>query len=224
VGGALPLSLLPPVVSSPPNGGSLTPVTQRCGFQGSRIAALTQVSARRVADHMLSVARRHLRTHDVRTSSLNKLRRQDSSLMTHDTYVGMPRPVFEGDWSTASGKERQAHMVRINAWKFANSAVTPGADSDAAQTRMNAGNEEAERHAADLATLDSVINSAKALNSDRIRAIEAKQRILAKVYEEEARKEHGPLLELRNALDLLPPDERVAALGTLLDVTPLDPS
>ena len=75
-----------------------------------------------------------------------------------------------------------------------------------------------DRHADDLASLQAVIDDSRALNSDRIRAIESKQRILGKVYEEEAAREHGPLIELRNALDLIPHEQRVDALGTLLGV------
>ena len=80
---------------------------------------------------------------------------------------------------------------------------------------------EPERHADDLAALQAMIEAHSTLPSDRIRAIEAKQRILAKVEAEEREREHGPLIDLRTALDLVPEAERVDALGALLGVAPL---
>ena len=40
-----------------------------------------------------------------------------------------PRPVFEGDWGKADGKARQAHLVRVNAWKQRNGLWGKGASS-----------------------------------------------------------------------------------------------
>lgn len=90
-----------------------------------------------------------------------------------------------------------------------------------AQSRMAEPGEEPERHADDLRALQTLIDGAATLPSDRIRAIEAKQRILGKVEAEEREREHGPLIDLRATLDTLPAHERVAALGSLLGVEPL---
>ena len=121
-----------------------------------------------------------------------------------------PRPVFAGDWGKADGKTRQAHLVKVNAWKRRNEQKP--------QTRMDTRSEQAERHADNLATLRAIQASSKSLASDRIRAVEAEQRILLREAEEERQREHGPLIDLRLALELIPPHERVAALGELLGV------
>ena len=75
----------------------------------------------------------------------------------------------------------------------------------------------AERAAA-IQTLDEIIASKKSLASDRIRAVEAKQRILAREQEAQAEERYGPLVALKHALDSLPEGERVAALTSLLSV------
>jgi len=44
-----------------------------------------------------------------------------------------PRPVFEGDWGSASGKERQAHLVKVNAWKRRNGLYGTGEGAPASR-------------------------------------------------------------------------------------------
>ena len=128
-----------------------------------------------------------------------------------------PRPVFEGDWASASGVEKGRHSRRVEEWKErTGQRAKPGAAKS--QSRMAAGSGRDERHADDLASLEAIIHGASTLASDRIRAIEAKQRILAKQEQEQLADEHGPLLQLRVALDLIPPHERGDALGALLVV------
>ena len=133
---------------------------------------------------------------------------------------GDPRPTFAGDWAKASGHERQAHMTLIAKWKAAQpdkgQASAPSA-SGGAQSRMVEPSGEPERHADDLRALQHIIDTAPIL-SDRTRAIEAKQRILGKVEAEDREREHGPLIDLRAALDTLPVHERVDALASLLRV------
>ena len=131
-----------------------------------------------------------------------------------------PRPVFEGVWASASGVEKGEHSERVRLWKLRHpehagqrgDATAPGA-----QSRMAEPSGEPERHADDLRALQHIIDTAPIL-SDRTRAIEAKQRILGKVEAEERGREHGPLIDLRAALDALPPEARVDALGALLVV------
>ena len=133
---------------------------------------------------------------------------------------GDPRPKFAGDWAKATGYERQAHMTLIAKWKQAQPDKGEGSarsGSANAQSRTVEPGEEPERHADDLRALQHIIDSAPIL-SDRTRAIEAKQRILGKVEAEEREREHGPLVDLRAALDTLPAHERVGALASLLRV------
>ena len=133
---------------------------------------------------------------------------------------GDPRPRFAGDWAKASGHERQAHMTLIAKWKAAQPDKGEGEGQrgrGSAQSRMVEPGEEPERHADDLRALQHIIDNAPIL-SDRTRAIEAKQRILAKVEAEEHEREHGPLIDLKQALDSIPPQDRGTALSALLVV------
>ena len=137
---------------------------------------------------------------------------------THDD----PRPVFQGDWAKADGHARQAHMTLIAAWKArqpegsdVGSAQGRRAKASAAQAKAQSHDEERERH---LSTLQSVIDEPGALSSDRIRAVEARERILSRQAEEQALEVHGPLVALGEALRALPMEERVGALSTLLEV------
>jgi hypothetical protein len=127
-----------------------------------------------------------------------------------------PRPVFPGDWAKADGHARQAHMTRIAAWKKA-TGQGQRATPDAPEARIAAVVGERE---ADVAALQGLIDAPGTLGSDRIRAIEAKQRILARQEEEAAQERHGGLVALRSALDALPTEHRVDALSTLLAVAP----
>jgi len=72
--------------------------------------------------------------------------------------------------------------------------------------------------AADVEALQALIDASKTLGSDRIRAIEAKQRILSKVEEEEREERYGALVAMRQALDTLPVEQRVEALTSMLGV------
>jgi hypothetical protein len=133
-----------------------------------------------------------------------------------------PRPVFDGDWAKATGTQRQAHMTLVAAWKARNGVqgATPrrqgqSAKAGAAQGQAQSQDEERTAH---LSTLQQVIDAPGALASDRIRAVEARERILSKQAEEQALEAHGPLVALGDALRALPEGERVEALSTLLDV------
>ena len=143
--------------------------------------------------------------------------------MTDDEIRGHPddpRPVFEGDWKSASGVEKGEHSERVRQWKERNGVATgerAKREGAKGEGRMAAGDGQPERHADDLRDLQSVIDHAP-LASDRIRAIEAKQRILQRREQEEREEAHGPLVELRHTLEALPPDQRVGALSALLVV------
>ncbi len=127
-----------------------------------------------------------------------------------------PRPVFEGDWASASGVEKGRHSRRVEEWKERTGQRTEPRAAKG-QSPMAAGVEPQLRHADDLATLEAIIHSAP-LNSDRISAIRQKQAILAQVAEEALAEAHGPLVALRDALSAIPEGERVDALGGLLVV------
>jgi hypothetical protein len=129
-----------------------------------------------------------------------------------------PRPSFDGDWAKADGKARQAHMTRVAAWK----ARHPEASSQGAKASRDPAlaqaQSQAEERAAHLSTLQAVIDEPGALASDRIRAIEARERILSKASEEAQLQVHGPLVALGDALRALPMADRVGALDALLVV------
>lgn len=105
--------------------------------------------------------------------------------------------------------ERSAQVRRER--KAAGQTVSGGSPQTQAQSGVAP-------DAADLQTLQAMIDAPKTLGSDRIRAIEQKQRILQRQQVEKAEQEHGPLVLLRNALDLLPAEQRVHALSTMLGV------
>ncbi len=132
-----------------------------------------------------------------------------------------PKPVFEGDWNSASGKAKGDHSQRVREWRERTGQRSkPGAAK--AGGRMAAGvapqlPPETERDAADIATLEGIIAHA-ALASDRIRAVEAKQRILNRIEAGAIEQEHGELRAVARTLEALAPEDRVAALRALLVV------
>ncbi len=141
--------------------------------------------------------------------------------------VPAERPVFQGAWNSATVAEREAHNRAVRAWKQAQGigvGQRTGAGAAKAQSRMGAGDAPHAAHAADLALLQTIADDQQALPSDRIRAIDQKQRILSRVAAEQLESEHGPLVALRATLDTLPPAERVGALLAVLRADPPQPS
>lgn len=135
---------------------------------------------------------------------------------------GTPRPVFEGDWTTATGVQKGDHSERVRLWKQANgisgaasSAKRGDAAKGEAQSRMVALDE---ARAADVAALQAIIDGSGSLNADRIRALDAKQRMLSAAAIEQASDVHSDLVALRDALLPLPEAERVGALTSVLRV------
>jgi aminopeptidase N len=115
-------------------------------------------------------------------------------------------------------------MTRVAKWKARQAAkgkAESGNEVQGSQTGMVS--LDAERVSA-LQTLQAVIDAPKSLASDKIRAVEARQRILQRVEEEQAQQEYGELLALRQALDALPEGERVQALHALLVVSDTPPT
>lgn len=137
-----------------------------------------------------------------------------------------PRPKYDGDWSSATPQQRGAHGQAVKQWKERTGQSTGGAAKAGAAKaggRMAAGEAPHAAHAADLALLQTIADDRAALPSDRIRAIDQKQRILSRVAAEQLESEHGPLVALRAALDTLPSAERSGALATLLRVGDPEP-
>ena len=129
-----------------------------------------------------------------------------------------PRPVFAGEWGKASGKERQLHMQAVAAWKARHPELDgQGAKAGRGGPQSQAQSQDGER-AAHLSTLQQVIDEPGALSSDRIRAVEARERILSRQAEEQREEQYGPLVALGDALRALPIEQRVDALSELLTI------
>lgn len=84
-----------------------------------------------------------------------------------------------------------------------------------AQSRMVALDE---ARGADVAALQAIIDGPASLNADRIRALDAKQRMLSAAAIEQASDVHSDLVALRDALLPLPEAQRVDALTSVLRV------
>jgi hypothetical protein len=129
-----------------------------------------------------------------------------------------PKPVFEGDWNSASGAEKGRHSERVRQWRKREEARVAAE----AQRRMAAGSEQpvarkatpaapsAPGDAASRRVLEEIRDDHRALASDRIRATQA----LLQLDRGEA--QQGPaasdLVTLREVLELLTPSERLAWL------------
>ena len=118
-----------------------------------------------------------------------------------------PRPVFEGDWQSATGVEKGQHSQRVREWTARQAAK--------AEARMAtpSGQPAQGVPTADAATrtvLVAIRDDGNAHDSDRIRAAQA----LIALDREGAAQAQGPspLTALRQCLDLLEPHERLAWL------------
>jgi hypothetical protein len=121
-----------------------------------------------------------------------------------------PRPVYDGDWLSATGVEKGRHSQRVREWKarqkgVARSRMAPSPGQPVAALPS--------RDAADgvtRAVLEGIRDNPGAHDSDRIRA--AQQLIALDRAAEGVAHAPSPLYELRLALELLPPHERLAWL------------
>jgi hypothetical protein len=121
-----------------------------------------------------------------------------------------PRPVYEGDWLSATGVEKGRHSQRVREWKArqkdvarSRMAPSPGQPVAALPSRDAA-------QAVTRAVLEGIRDDRDAHDSDRIRA--AQQLIALDRAAEGVAHAPSPLYELRLALELLPPHERLAWL------------
>ena len=120
-----------------------------------------------------------------------------------------PRPVYQGDWQSATGVQKGAHSEAVRQWKLRQGLPVGG--------RMPSGSEQpvpripsaAPGDAASRRVLEGIRDDAKALASDRIRATQA---LIALDRGEEQAVQDSDLVQLRAVLETLDPSERLAWL------------
>ena len=125
------------------------------------------------------------------------------------------RPVFQGEWGKADGYARQAHLVRVNAWRQRQKrkGLVPSSDPASGSTKPRTGQEAqtARSLKANVTTLEAIRDDPKALRSDRINAV----RLLASLSGQEASSGvDGVVLwrERHATLSLIPEAQRLAWL------------
>lgn len=95
--------------------------------------------------------------------------------MTAISYEDDPRPVFDGDWATASGLEKGLHADRVKKWKARQSA-TANTGPGGAPTRSVEPEVERDRTLA-LRTARSIAKNPTARDADRLAAASLLARI-----------------------------------------------
>jgi hypothetical protein len=130
-----------------------------------------------------------------------------------------PRPVYAGDWKTATGAEKGAHAEAVRQWKLRNGVPVGGrmaAGSEQPVARKatpdapSAGAPPPPADAASRRVLEEIRDDHRALASDRIRA--AQQLIALDRGQEAQGAGDSDLVTLRSVLELLTPTERLAWL------------
>jgi hypothetical protein len=125
-----------------------------------------------------------------------------------------PKPVYPGDWQSATGVQKGQHSERVRQWRRREE------ERDAAEAagRMVAGSEQPVAASPSAATpsdqtravLEAIRDNPSAHDADRIRAA---QQLIALDRGAEAVGDDGSgLRALRSVLELLTPDERLAWL------------
>lgn len=131
-----------------------------------------------------------------------------------------PKPVFQGDWNSATGVEKGQHSERVRQWRKREEAR---AEAER-QRRMGAGSEQPVSRlspdaappaglpadAASRRVLEEIRDDHRALHSDRIRA--AQQLIALDRGAEAQGSGESDLVTLRAILETLPVHERLAWL------------
>ena len=128
-----------------------------------------------------------------------------------------PKPVFSGDWNSASGAEKGRHSERVRQWRKREQARA----EDEARRRMGAASEQpvsgiapstaalSPQPDATRAVLEGIRDDPQALASDRIRAAST---LIALDRGEEQQAVDSDLVQLRAVLETLQPEERLAWL------------
>ena len=125
-----------------------------------------------------------------------------------------PRPVFEGDWNSASGKDKGDHSERVRLWKErtgqSRAKTSRGLDSgmDAQSAPHDARQPIA--NAAERRTLEAIRDDTHAHDSDRIRAAQTLIGMDTRTLEGGAN--GSDLVALKDILALLEAPERLAWL------------
>ena len=117
-----------------------------------------------------------------------------------------PKPVFDGDWQSATGVQKGQHSERVRQWRKRQAAK--------GQSPMGAASGQPVSRTSPVdptrTVLEAIRDDPKALASDRIRASQAL--IGLDRGEEQAGVQDSDLVQLRAVLETLPPEERLAWL------------
>ena len=121
-----------------------------------------------------------------------------------------PRPVFDGDWNSASGTAKGQHSERVRQWKERRDAAAARVAQSQAGSGIGQPAVPVPTPDATRAVLVAIRDDPGAHDSDRIRAAQA----LTSMEREDAAQVQGPspLVALRQVLDTLAPHERLAWL------------
>ncbi len=130
-----------------------------------------------------------------------------------DPYADAPRPVFQGDWNSATGKQKGDHSERVREWRRRQEAKgggRMGAASGQPVSRTTSAPSPSGPADPTRTVLEGIRDDTKALASDRIRASQAL--IALDRGDAEAGVQDSDLVQLRLVLEQLTPEERLAWL------------
>jgi hypothetical protein len=121
-----------------------------------------------------------------------------------------PRPVFDGDWNSASGSEKGKHSERVRQWQRRVDAAAEAEAQAQAASGFSQPAPPVPTPDATTAVLVAIRDDTNAHDSDRIAAAKA---LTAMEREAQATTDGpSPLVALRQVLDTLQPHERLAWL------------
>lgn len=119
-----------------------------------------------------SMRRRELKQGERMTADNRQLNSSETAETADD-----PRPVFQGDWNSASGAEKGAHSERVRQWKLRHPEAAPDHSADEDVAAIMAANKPKAGSAPDadlgLRTLRSVARDTSAPASARVTAASA---------------------------------------------------
>ena len=127
-----------------------------------------------------------------------------------------PKPVFDGDWQSATGVQKGQHSERVRQWRKREEARVErdaqrriAAGLDQPVSRLRPDGDAAPPHDQTRAVLEAIRDDPNALASDRIRAAQA---LIGLDRGAEAEAVDSDLVQLRAVLETLEPHERLAWL------------
>lgn len=128
----------------------------------------------------------------------------------HRDHDDDPKPVFQGDWNSATGAEKGRHSERVRQWRKRQEAKGGGRMAASSEQPVSRLRPDDPAVAASRTVLESIRDDRKALASDRIRATQA---LLALDRGDAAAGvQDSDLVQLRAVLETLDPSERLAWL------------